>query len=57
MVDALKKEYYRAPGMLFHKIIANPPRNFLKEAAEHVLLANPKPCVKRLLNTCLLKNL
>ena len=32
-------------------------RNFLKDAVEHVLLSNPKPCVKRLLNTCLLKNL
>ena len=32
-------------------------RNFLKDAVEHVLLANPKPCVKRLLNTCLVKNL
>jgi hypothetical protein len=36
---------------------ARTARNFLKEAVEHVLLANPKPCVKLLLNTCLLKNL
>jgi hypothetical protein len=31
-------------------------RNFLKEAVEHALLANLKPCVKRLPNTCLVKN-
>jgi hypothetical protein len=52
--------YCRAPATLFHQIRANPRTkllNFLKEAVEHVLLANPKPFVKRLLNTCLLKNL
>ena len=31
-------------------------RNFLKEAVEHALLAYLKPFVKRLPNTCLLKN-
>jgi hypothetical protein len=30
-------------------------RFFLKEAAEHALLANLKPFVKHLPNTCLLK--
>jgi hypothetical protein len=29
----------------------------LDEAFEHVLLANPKPFVKRLFNTCLLRNI
>jgi len=32
-------------------------RNFLKEAVEHALLANLKPFVKHLPNTCPLKNL
>jgi hypothetical protein len=31
-------------------------RNFLKEAVEHALLVNLKPFVKRLPNTCLVKN-
>ena len=31
-------------------------RNFLKEAVEHALLANLKPFVKHLPNTCLFKN-
>jgi hypothetical protein len=31
-------------------------RNFLKEAAEHALLANLKLFVKNLPNTCLFKN-
>jgi hypothetical protein len=49
--------YYRAPGKLYTKLEQTHARNFLKEAVEHVLLTYPKPCVKRLLNTCLLKNL
>jgi hypothetical protein len=31
-------------------------RNFLKEAVEHAILANLKPCVKHLPNTYLVKN-
>ena len=31
-------------------------RNFLKEAVENALLANLKPFMKHLPNTCLLKN-
>jgi len=31
-------------------------RNFLKESVEHALLANLKPFVKHLPNTCLFKN-
>jgi hypothetical protein len=45
------------PERFFTKLEQTHARNFLKDAVEHVLLANPKPCVKRLLNTCLLKNL
>jgi hypothetical protein len=39
-------------GFLLEQIHA---RNFLKEAVEHALLANLKPFVKRLPNTCLFK--
>jgi hypothetical protein len=45
------------PERFFTKLEQTHARNFLKEAVEHVLLANPKPCVKHLLNTCLIKNL
>jgi siderophore synthetase component len=31
-------------------------RNFLKEAVEHAILANLKPFVKHIPNTCLFKN-
>jgi hypothetical protein len=40
----------------FTKLEQTHARNFLKETVEHVLLANPKPCVKHLPNTCLFKN-
>jgi hypothetical protein len=45
------------PERFFKKLEQTHARNLLKDAVEHVLLANPKPCVKRLLNTCLLKNI
>jgi hypothetical protein len=45
------------PERFFTKLEQTHARNFLKDAVEHVLLANPKPCVKHLLNTCLFKNL
>jgi hypothetical protein len=45
------------PERFFTKLEQTHARNFLKDAVGHVLLANPKPCVKRLLNTCLVKNL
>jgi hypothetical protein len=40
----------------FTKLEQTHARNFLKETVEHVLLANPKPYVKHLPNTCLFKN-
>jgi hypothetical protein len=39
----------------FTKLEQTHARNFLKETVEHVLLANPKPCVKHIPNTCLVK--
>jgi len=45
------------PERFFTKLEQIHARNFLKDTVEHVLLANPNPCVKRLLNTCLIKNL
>ena len=44
------------PESFFTKLEQTHARNFLKETVEHVLLANPKPCVKHLPNTCLFKN-
>jgi hypothetical protein len=40
----------------FTKFEQTHARNFLKETVEHVLLFNPKPFVKNLFNTCLVKN-
>ena len=40
----------------FTKLEKTHARNFLKETVEHVLLAYPKPCVKHLPSTCLVKN-
>jgi hypothetical protein len=44
------------PERFFTKLEQTHARNFLKETVEHVLLANPKPCVKHLPNICLVKN-
>jgi lipase chaperone LimK len=59
-IDHPDTYYYHAFGTLFHQIRANRAkihaRNFLKEAVEHALLANLKPFLKHLPNTCLLKN-
>jgi hypothetical protein len=55
--DAEKGTTTGRPERFFTKLEQTHVRNFLKDAVEHVLLANPKPCVKRLLNTCLIKNL